>query len=392
MACPDCADKDRRIAALEARIAALEEQIAALQERLGKNSTNSSKPPSTDPPAVDRPRREPSGRKPGGQPGHPKHDRRLLPADREIPVRPERCERCGERLHGDDPNPERRQVVEIPPIRPEVTDYLLHARDCGHCGARTRAGLPPGVPVRGYGPRITGMVGLFTGTYRLSKRLVQSLLLDVFGVEISLGSISNLEQELSASVQAPVEEACASVPKASAANVDETGWYEGRANGRAARAWLWVAVTATVTVFKIAKSRGKEIAKNLLGNFQGRVGSDRWSAYNWLKTRNRQLCWSHLLRDFQGFVDRKDAGAPFGELLLIQAKQMFCWWHRVRDGTLSRSTFQRYMASVRREIFLAPRPGRGVFSGQNRGHGQRDSQAQGGALHLRRCRRYRAHK
>jgi transposase len=110
-------------------------------------------------------------------------------------------------------------------------------------------------------------------------------------------------------------------------------------------------VTAVVTVFKIAFSRGDDVAKELLGkDWRGLLGSDRWSGYLWVPAKLRQLCWSHLQRDFQGFIDRKDAGAPLGRRLLALSEQMFAWWRRVRTGALSRPTFRRYMAPVRREI------------------------------------------
>lgn len=352
-------ERDARIAQLTAalavahgRIAQLEGEVADLKARLAQNSTNSSMPPSSDPPGTERsPRKVPSGKKPGGQPGHPKHERTFLKPDRIVPVRPKTCNCCGGLLHEDDAAPERHQVIDIPKIKPDVTDYLLYSGSCDQCGAVTRAELPAGVPRRGYGTRLTAAVSLCSGKYRLSKRMIRSILADLLGVEISLGSVSNLEQEMSASLAAPVEEAAAHVQKQDVANADETGWFEGRSNGRAGRAWLWVVTTAFVTVFQVAKSRGTGAAQELLGeNFAGLLGTDRWSAYAWVDAARRQLCWSHLNRDFQGFVDRKDAAAPIGERLLRESGRMFRYWHRVRDGTLSRSAFQQNMKPVRARI------------------------------------------
>ena len=349
--------KDLRIEALEAQVAKLTEllakamaRIADLEAQLNKNSTNSSKPPSSDPPGLTRSETALSGRKPGGQPGHAKHERCFLPPDRVVHARPRRCWRCGKALDGDDPAPERHQVVEFPRVKPDVTDYLIHSLGCD-CGAVTRAELPAGVPRRGYGPRVVAAVSLLTGKYRQSKRMTRELLADLFGIDISLGTVSNLEQEMSEALAPPVAEACEHVRTQPVANLDETGWYEGREDGRAGRAWLWTAVTSLVTVFQIARSRGEEIAKQLLGaDFAGFLGSDRWSGYAWLRAKRRQLCWAHLIRDFQGFVDREDAGSQYGVALLDLADKMFQWWPRVRDGTLSRGTFRRYMAPVRREV------------------------------------------
>lgn len=332
------------------RIAQLEAEVAALKAKLAENSSNSHKPPSSDPPGSERPQKEPSGRSPGGQPGHTKHERRFLPPDKTVVLKPKSCANCRHALRGDDAKPERHQVVEIPRVKPDVTDYWLHCLVCPYCGEATRAELPPGVPHRGFGPRLTAMISICTGKFRMSKRMVRELLADFLGVELSLGSVSNLEQEISASLAVPDKEARAEARKAEIANLDETGWFQGAADGRARRAWLWVGVTAMVTVFKIAFSRGDDVAKEMLGkDWRGLLGSDRWSGYLWVPASLRQLCWSHLQRDFQGFIDRKDTGAEFGRRLLALSEQMFAWWKRVRAGTLSRATFRRYMVPVRRE-------------------------------------------
>ncbi len=343
--------RDQRIAQLEALLAKALARIAELEERLNKNSTNSSKPPSTDSAGTPRSAKEPSGRKPGGQPGHTKHERTFLKPDRVVPIRPKTCSCCGGAVHRDGAPPERHQIIEMPKVEPDVTDYLLFSGVCDRCGLVTRAKLPAGVPTRGYGPRLSAVVSLCSGKYRLSKRLIQSIMADLLGIELSLGSVSNLEQEMSSALAAPVEEAAAHVQKQSVANADETGWFEGRSNGRAGRAWLWVVTTAFVTVFRVAHSRGAEIARELLGeSFAGLLGTDRWSAYAWVDAARRQLCWSHLRRDFQGFVDRKDAGSLVGACLLREFGQMFRLWHRIRDGTISRRSFQQRMKPVRARI------------------------------------------
>jgi transposase len=114
-------------AALKAQLGAALARIAALEARLGMNSRNSSKPPSSDPPNVAaRPKRKPSGRKRGGQPGHKGTTRSLLPPEkvtRIVDLRPEKCDRCGKALTGHDPKPKRRQVIDVPPVKPEVTEY-----------------------------------------------------------------------------------------------------------------------------------------------------------------------------------------------------------------------------------------------------------------------------
>jgi transposase len=118
------------ILALEARVAALEATVRALMERVQQDSRTSSRPPSSDPPGRARLRRRPSGRRPGGQLGHPGQTRPLVPeedVDVMIPLMPKECARCQPPLAGDDPQPQRHQVCEIPPLKPVVTEYQLGA-------------------------------------------------------------------------------------------------------------------------------------------------------------------------------------------------------------------------------------------------------------------------
>jgi len=221
-------------------------------------------------------------------------------------------------------------VTEIPPLMAEMTEYQLHTLVCSACGARTAADLPAGVPQGAFGPRVQAMVATLSGEYHLNKRQIEALLADCFGVELGLGTVSALEQATGTALEAPVAEVQAAVKEQPVANVDETSWQEG--NGRA---WLWVVVTQVATVFLIRLSRGSLVAKELLSEaFSGVVVSDRWSGYNWVPSQRRQVCWAHLLRDFEGFVGRGGESERIGRLLLGEAARMFHWWHRVRDGTL----------------------------------------------------------
>jgi transposase len=339
------------IRTLEARVAELEATIQRLLERLQQDSHNSSRPPSSDPPQALKPRsrRLPSGRKRGGQPGHPGQSRVLRPLEEVetvVPVKPTQCGRCQHPLAGDDPQPHRHQVTEVPPITPVVTEYQLHRLVCPACGTSTRASLPLGVPTGGFGPRVQAMVALCTGAYRLSKRTTQDVMADLFGLPISLGTIPHLEQATVQAVAAPVAAAQAYIRTQPGAHLDETGWREGHA-----RAWLWVAVTTWVTVFVVRLSRGAKVAQELLGErFCGILVTDRWSAYTWYPTRWRQVCWAHLLRDIEAMVERGEGSQAIGEALREQAHQMFHRWHQVRDGTLTHAQFRIVMRPIRRHV------------------------------------------
>jgi transposase len=352
------AEAQEYIRALEARVAVLEAMVQRLQaalqqvtERLQQDSRTSSRPPSSDPPQATgtRPRRDPSGRRPGGQPGHAGQARALLPVeavDCVIPVKPERCSQCQHPLQGDDPAPQRHQVTEIPPVKPSVTEYQLHGLVCPGCGAVTRAAMPTGVSSGGFGPRVQAITALCTGAYHLSKRATQHLLADLFGLPLSLGTIANLEQATVQAVAAAVAEARAYIQQQPAAYLDETGWQEGQQ-----RAWLWTAATTWVTVFVVRLSRSGKVAQELLGErFWGWLITDRWSGYSWYPTWRRQLCWAHLLRDIEAMIVRGGQSQVIGEALRAQARQMFHWWHRVREGTLAHASFASYMRPIRQEV------------------------------------------
>jgi transposase len=327
--------------AVRAYIRYIEARLADLEARLGQTSANSSKPPSSDPPhAKPAPAKAPSGKPRGGQFGHPKRPRPDLPPDTVVELRSETCGRCRHALAGDDSEPLRHQVVEIPPVRPHVTEYRRHRLRCPRCGYVTCPALP--VEARGgYGPRVQAVCAVLAGAYRVGKRGIARLCGDLFGVPISSAAVCDLQRKTAAALEPVVQEAHAYVAGLPA-NVDETGWREGRRRG-----WLWVAVTASVTVFLVRLSRARMVLAELIGGEPGVLTTDRYSAYGHLPHSRRQVCWAHLARDFQAMVDRRNAGAPVGEELLCCAQDLFTWWYRVRDGTLSRSTFRRYMGVVR---------------------------------------------
>jgi transposase len=346
----------------QALILGQRERIRELEARLGQHSANSSWPPSADPPhAPVRPKAPPSGRKRGGQPGHRGAFRRLLPVeqmDDVVAVVPERCRHCGQ------PFPEtaaqrrdrawRHQVVELLPLAVRVTEYQMTVRCCAACGKRTRADLPAGVSRRPFGPRLTAVIALLSGRYRLSRREVRQLLQDLWSIRLSLGAVVRQEQAQSAALAPVVEEAQAAIQQAGVVNMDETGWRQERK-----RAWLWTVVAAGLTVFHIDSSRGGTAVETVLGaEFGGVVGSDRWSAYHRFPAERRALCYAHLKRDFQALVDRGGEAAPIGRWGLAESERLFALWHRFRAGEFDRSALRR------RLIPLQARLGRLLRRGQ----------------------------
>jgi transposase len=345
-----------RIARLEARVAEQDREIASLREQLGKNSRNSSKPPSSDPPgAPPPPPAKPSKNKRGGQKGHTKHSRERLPADRVVPCVPEACFHCEHPLEGRDPEPDWHQVVEIPVILREVTEYQMHALECPRCRQTTLATLPEGVSQSAFGSRLHGLVALLTGHHRQSKRLVSEMLEEVFQIPMSLGAVSRCEARVSAALAGPYDEALGAARKAPWANVDETSWRENKQ-----RAWLWVMATTFLTVLMVHRNRSKEAAQKLLGeDFAGITITDRYSAYLWVDVECRQLCWSHLDRDFQAMVDRGGHSREVGLALQHESDRMFKWWAWVKQGRRDRAWLVRTMPGLQRAVRAALEAGMG---------------------------------
>lgn len=342
---------DERIAAIDSilkRLDHLELQVGELSAKVKQNSSNSSRPPSSDPPGKQRKRKppqEPSGRKRGGQSGHPRHGRQLAPPElvaETVCCKPGECRQCGAALAGDDPQPMRHQVAELPPITPRVVEYQIHQLACRRCGQRTRGWLPPGVSGSAFGPRLTAILALLAGGCRLGKRTVRELAEQLFGLTISLGMICKLERRVAEALASPVAEIADHVRRQHV-HVDETSWREDKQ-----RCWLWVVVAPLATLFRIAGRRTADVAKELLGETYRHVANaDRHGAYHWIG--RQQKCWAHLRRDFQAMIDRGGPGQPIGEELLAISSALFEWWHRVRDGTMARSTFQRHVRFLRDE-------------------------------------------
>ncbi len=334
------------IVALAQRVTALEAVVRDLQARLGQNSSNSSRPPSSDPPQTPRPPSAATGRARGGQPGHVAHQRALVPperVDRIVDHRPATCGHCAAPLPPLlDADFVPRQVTDLPPVRAVVTEHRLHRVTCPACGQATRATLPPDVPAGAFGPRLQATVAVLSGQYRLSRRQVADVCGTVLDAPLAASSVDGVCQATAAALSGPVAAVQATLPTAPVVNADETRWPQAGQTQ-----WLWVVVTGLVTVFTIAASRSSQVIKELLGaDYTGIVGSDRYSGYAWLAVAWRQVCWAHLKRDFQGLVDRGGAATPVGTAALALVHDLFATWHHFRSGTLDRAGLQATLQPV----------------------------------------------
>ena len=343
---------------LRAQLTALATELASLRERIGRTSRNSSKPPSSDGQGFKQPeRRKGSGRKRGGQQGHPGSGPELLPIERVDEVvdhYPDACRRCGTLLQGDDLEPLRHQVIEIPPITPLVIEHHLHRLVCPCCSTSTCAPLPADVELSRYGPRLSALVGLLGSAFPLSFSKTQALLDQLLGVEISRGAIAAIRRRLSAALDRPMAEALQAAQQQPVVYMDETGAPTGNADGGnpdGRRGWQWVMVTPVVTVFLQGLSRSTAAAIELLGDaFGGIVVSDRFSAYNHLPTHQRQLCWAHLIRDLTAIAERTGASGEIGLELLALQQQLFEQWHQWKERAIEWPQLQQRCRPIRQSF------------------------------------------
>jgi transposase len=349
--CPGCRERDQRIARLEQQVAELIAEVRDLKARLGQNASNSSLPPSANPPDAPKPVvKTPTGRKPGGQPGHPPHMRLRLPPERlkqTILYIPKVCEDCQAALPATpgskDPEPIWHQVAELPPMLAEITEHQAHARTCRRCGHLNWEKIPDAIRAHVTGPRLSAVLSYLSGCPHVSKRGIEEIVETVFAAPIALGTVANLEGEMSAALAAAHAEAQQAVQMAPSKHVDETGWKQA---GKPC--WLWAAATTLVACFVIHPTRSALGLAALLGKkIKGIVCSDRWSVYGQLKLGLRQLCWAHLKRDFQKLVDRGGEAKTIGEMGLGAVEVLFEVWYRFRGGTISRRQMQCEIAYIR---------------------------------------------
>lgn len=347
----DVDPRDQRIAELEQLLAVayetirkLEERVKELEAKLNLNSSYSSKPPSSDPPWFRRKysqKKEKGTKKQGAQKGHQGKSRNLMPIEQVDEVeqhRPDHCEHCGigfdsnEQMAGE---PHRHQVAELPPVVVRITEHQFFCVQCPECGETTKAPWPQEVPHSAFGPRLQAEVAYLSGRFRLSRREVSAICKDMFGAEVSVGSVQRCCKNVSEALTEPMEQAETTAKQTAVAHADETGWRQA-----GSRQWLWVVVTPAVTLFRIASSRGSSVIIQLLGeDYSGGLVTDRWSVYGKLKKAIRQLCWAHIKRDFQGLIDAGGASQQIGERAMRESKLLFSCWHDYLGERMTRTNF-----------------------------------------------------
>ena len=343
------------------RLKELEDAKEQSEEKARKNSRNSSKPPSQDAPGEGKkPQKSSTGRSRGAQKGHSKNTPKLYDeADcKEIHRHiPQFCQCCGEPLSlSDGLLPLKRfQYLELPDIQPDVIEHQSYELECTECGTTTTGELPKDLPRHRYGSRLTALISLLRGYNRQSHQMLQNFLEDVLGVTISTGQINRLSQEVSEALSVPVQEVQNYLQNnATVVGSDETSFPQRNGDGHnpnGKKGWLWTVVSPVVGFFQVTLSRSQASARKILGDLTDSmpiVISDRYSGYNWIPLKHRQICWSHLTRDFTAISERTGASGEAGRSLLKKQRRLFRWWHRFRAGLLSYELFVEAVKHLRR--------------------------------------------
>lgn len=328
--------------------------------QLEKNSTNSSKPPSSDNPQDKNQNPEtknssnPKKRKPGGQPGHKGTNRELIPVeevDDLIHYYPEKCENCGKTLTQDETanvvgEPFRWQVADIEPIKPFITEYQGLTTLC-ECGCHTSAVLPAEALKSSFGPRLSSIIACLATVLHVSRRGTREFCETLLNVNIALGSVQNLLEDTSEALELIDKELKDALPKEPVINSDETGWMDR---------WLWIFVASTFICFQVAKSRSSKVLEDLLGKlYKGILCVDRWGAYTKYHNGVFQICWAHLKRDFLGILKigqatQSDDAILFAQTMEKLRKKAMAVWYRFKADDISRAELIKKTKPIRNAI------------------------------------------
>lgn len=367
---------------LREQVAALTAEVEELKRRLGQNSRNSSKPPSSDPPMsrqerrkLARERAKESLRKAGGQPGHEGKHRQMAPpeqVDETFEHLPERCSGCGHGFGGEEQRigePVIHQKWELPPIRPLIFEHRLARLRCPGCGKPTLAGLPAGVSGSAFGPKLEAHIATLAGVFRLSRRQVAQVVREVFGIEISVGAVDAAIMRMSAALADPWAALAEAVREAEVVHADETGW---RLAG--AQQWLWLGASALAACYRIDPSRSQAAAKELLGeDFGGIVVSDRYAAYHFLDVLQQQLCMCHVIRQLVELSEREGATGRRGTELVEAARGAIGVHRRYLEEGHDRAWLRTELEPLRSRI-------RALLEQGARGHNRRERSLCGALL------------
>lgn len=297
----------RKVDALETKVALLEEENRLL--KIKKTSSNSSKPPSTDisKRKKNQSLRAKSGRKRGGQSGHKGHTLEMVSHPDNIEKHtPDFCNSCGSNLENTlEYLAERRQVIDIPPIKTICTEHQVFAKQCS-CGKLCKGVFPANVNSSvQYGPNVESLISYFSVRQYLPFKRMQECFSDIFGIPISQGSISNIISRFAQKAEPIYQRIKANIMAAGVIGVDETGAV---VNGQ--KGWYWIWQNPLNTFISFSYSRGFDTIDTLFPNGfpSSTIVSDCWAAQLKVESQTKQLCIAHLTRELNYFIETLNDG------------------------------------------------------------------------------------
>jgi transposase len=360
--CPGCRRLEAIVEALRAEVASLPEQLAAAL----KNSSTSSKPPSSD---IVKPKLPPTGdsvkRSIGGQPGHPKHE--PFPAEQVTHFEThvlDLCPCCGASVRPSGLPAKVVQQVDISRPPQTIEQHTSPEFRCDQCNRGFMAALPTPIERGGLvGPQLTALIAFMKGACHASFSTIRTFLRDVVGVTISRGQLSKILGKVSEALAKPYEELEALLRSEASLNVDETGHHE---NGKLW--WTWCFRAELYTLFHIDPHRSADVLMDKLGQeFAGVLGCDYFSSYRrYLKECGvtLQFCLAHLIRDVKFLTTLPDPrDRRYGEELRAALKWLFEVYHR--RGEYGEEQFRFYLSFAKSEVMRVGLSGPGTKHGQN---------------------------
>jgi transposase len=261
-----------------------------------------------------------------------------------VPLKPTQCRRCQQKLTGQDAEPLRHQVWEVPEIKPHVTEYQRHRLICSGCGETTCAELPQGVSESQAGPNLVAFTAVLMGCFKQSKRRVAMFLDQMLGISCSPGWVVKMQHQATLALTPAYQELVKTLPHEPVLGGDETPTKQGKD-----KAWLWVFVASTFTLFAARLTRKAEVLNELLPNYKGIMICDRAKMY-W-QCGQLQWCWAHLKRDFQAWADHPEPPIKrLGEKLVAQANLVFAYQRQRRHQEIDEETFKIKMNYVKKKV------------------------------------------
>ena len=330
------------------RIDALEREVAQLK----KNSSNSSKPPSSDIVKPKEEQRHKGIRKIGGQKGHEGLKHKLLPSekiDQVVSLELTECRECGAKLEEQrDGAPIIQQVYELVEKPVRVVQYERHGHFCPCCQKVKYKDLPEGViENHPYGIKLQSIIGYMKGVIGASYRDISEFCSNVFKCEIPESSICNIVVRTSEALKTSYQELEQQIPKENVLNIDESGW---KCKGESM--WVWVFCTQTIAFFTLSTTRGSKVLYDILGeNFKGGIISDFYSAYVKYANVMQQYCLAHLIRDIKYLTTLPDKPTrDFGNTILKRFRLIFLLWHQ--RATYDPEKFAKRADRIQRKLYM----------------------------------------